>query len=226
MAQAFEKLQSSFDRFREAHFFLYADLFRYSLNAFLRAQKEVPQIITMEMQNEQGFPEWYRAKRKLIEAHPLIERLSKERDLVVHQGMLKPTSSGTIGITEGRGIKLGFNVPIDPLEDSDDAMRRILWATQENDFLMLLADEDEDSLPCVMREWRIPDFDIDLVELCGNAWLHVGELLSEVIHWAGDTVPPLSLDCLHSKDRVQIKMYKRATLHEWLDKMKASAVNS
>lgn len=64
---AFDRISSSLDRFHEAHFWVHAlesyyhraDLFRWHLNAFLRALKEVPQLIGMELQNEAGFADWY-----------------------------------------------------------------------------------------------------------------------------------------------------------------------
>ncbi len=34
--------------------------------------------------------------------------MAEQRDFIVHTGMLKLQSAGSIGITEGRGIKLGM----------------------------------------------------------------------------------------------------------------------
>ena len=49
---------------------------------------------------------------------------------MVHRHILLPKSAGFVGVIEGRGIKLGFSFPIDPLEDSDHAMERI-YSMQE-----------------------------------------------------------------------------------------------
>src|SRR5215467_5943318 len=67
----------------------------------------------------------------------------------------------------GRGMKLGFGIKITPLYDSDHAMHRYLAAGDVLDILM----PDEDSMPCVEREWRLPDFDEELIDLCSRAWL-------------------------------------------------------
>ena len=104
--RAFERIESSLDRFQEAHFWIHAleryyhdaEPFRWHLNAFLRALKEVPQLITMELQNEAGFVAWFRDHRGKLASDPLLNILSKRRDFVVHRGMLLPDSRGTLGI--------------------------------------------------------------------------------------------------------------------------------
>src|ERR1043166_4381867 len=178
------------DRLQEAHFWLHgmeahyhhADPFRWYLNAFLRAIKEIPQLISMGLQNRIGFPAWFRPHRTALDTDPLIKQLASDRDFVVHRGMLKPKSSGFLGITEGRGLKLGMGTAIDPLTDSDDAMRKYLGvALAHQDFLGLLID-DEDSLPCVERKWGLEVFaDADLVDLCATAWLRTASVLTRVL---------------------------------------------
>lgn len=41
--------------------------------------------------------------------------------------MLKPASSGSVGFTRGRGMKLGLGLPIDPLSDSKEAIKRYIY---------------------------------------------------------------------------------------------------
>lgn len=208
------------DRFREAHFWLHmleqyyhsAEPFRWHLNVYIKAIKEVPDLILMSLQNEAGFRAWYGPKRQALELDPLIQLLSKTRDFVVHRGMLKLHSRGMIGITEGRGLKLGFRFHVDPIEDSDDAMDRFLhFIARSGDFFGMLT-EDEDSMPCVQREWHLPNLEGELVDVCAQAWLRLGETITEVLLWLGTEPAPLSLDCRHSADRVQIKSYERTVL--------------
>jgi hypothetical protein len=45
--------------------------------------------------------------------------------------MLLPDSRAIVGITEGRGMKLGMGFPINPLDDSDVGIRRYLYVTSE-----------------------------------------------------------------------------------------------
>lgn len=215
----YEKIGSALDRFQEAHFWIHmmeecyhdADPFRWHLNVFMKALKEVPQILQMAMQNEDGFTEWFGEQREQLDGDPLIAMLSKQRDLVVHRSMLIPQSSGTIGITEGRGFKAGLTLPIHPLEDSDNAMLRYAHHFKDLDFLGLVT-PDEDSMPCVHREWRLPEFEEELVDLCARAWLRVGETIDAVLRWQGAEPPPLSLDCRHNSQQFRFKYYDRDEL--------------
>jgi len=127
--------------------------------------------------------------------------------------MLVPQSSGTVGITEGRGFKAGLTVPIDPLEDSDKALLRYAMHFKDIDFLGLVT-PDEDSVPCVEREWRLREFDEELVDLCARAWLRVGETIDAVLRWQGVEPPPLSLECRHDSRQVRLKRYNRDALIE------------
>src|SRR5258708_4027300 len=112
MTNAFDKLGSTLDRFQEAHLWLhtmedwyhFADKFRWSLNIFLKAINEVPKLASVELQNEIGFPKWFRDHKQALKDDPLIKFLFKSRDIVVHQKMLVPKSMASIGITEGRGM--------------------------------------------------------------------------------------------------------------------------
>lgn len=220
LGDALTRIAASLDRFQEAHFWIhgleshyhYAAQFRWHLNAFLKALKEVPQLLQMELQNEEGFPGWFRDQRSLLSNDPLIAHLSKQRDIIVHQRMLVPESRCRVGVTELRGMKLGIGLNVDPREDSDHAMHRYLGvAVERGDFLGILS-PDEDSIPCVQRVWRLSGFDQNIVEVCGRAWLRTGETVIEVIRWLGVEPPPLALDCRHADQEVQFKYYDRDKL--------------
>ncbi len=223
-AAIYERIISSLDRLREAHFWLhgieqyyhFAEPFRWHLNSFLKALKEIPQILSMELQQAKGFKQWFVPKRATLHSDPLLKVLHDHRDFVVHRGMLIPKSMAMIGITEGRGMKLGINFPVPPLEDSDDGMKRYIAAIKINgDFFGTFID-DEDSLPCVERYWRLPDFSEEVVELCARAWLRLGEVVGEVLTWLGASPPSLSLDCRHASQELHYKLYERVTLREWM----------
>jgi hypothetical protein len=227
----YEKIAASLDRFQEAHFWLHmveqyyhaADPFRWHLNAFLRALKEVPQLLQMELQNEAGFKDWFSSQREALRADPLISVLSEHRDFVVHRGMLVLGSTATVGITEGRGIKLGVTFPVHALEDSDHGMRRYLAVSKECGDILGILIQDEDSLPCVQRQWRLPEFEDEIGEVCARAWLRLGETVAAVLSWLGAQPPPLSLDCRHATQEVQFKLYDRDELTNWMEVMESGA---
>jgi hypothetical protein len=225
-------IESALDRFREAHFWIHAleqhyhhaDPFRWHFNAFLKSIKEVPHLIQMGLQNRRGFKKWYQLEREKLTTDPLMRVLADQRDFVVHRGMLVPNSHGSIGITEGRGFKLGLTFPVHPLEDSDDAMHRYLHHVVEHgDFLQFLM-PDEDSMPCIHRVWRMPPFEKELVELAAEAWLRTGETVNAVVEWMGATPQELSLNCRHSSQQVQFKLFDRDKLNEQLRQMQPKGV--
>ena len=69
-----------------------ADPFRWHLNVFLKAIKEVPQILQIGLQNANGFPSWFKLHRQALIDDELFGGLSKKQDIVVHKGMLIPVS--------------------------------------------------------------------------------------------------------------------------------------
>lgn len=229
---AVEKLSSALDRFQEAHFWLHsmerfyhsADPFRWHLNAFLKAIKEVSDMISASLQNESGFSEWFRPHRQALKDDELLKSLAKHRDIIVHRQMLLPSSRADVGITKGRGLKFGLKFPANPLEDSDEAMRHYIWTVkcspddEMKDFLGVLSD-DEDTLPCVRREWRIEGHDSEIIDLCADAWMKVGGKLSLVLQWLGADPAKFELDCRLSHQAVLFKLYDRAVLRQWIDEM-------
>ena len=124
-----------------------------------------------------------------------------------------------VGVTEGRGMKFGMTFPVHALEDSDHGMRRYLAGSKAHgDFLGIMT-PDEDSLPCVERQWYLPEFDDEIGEVCAGAWLRLGETVGEVLRWLGANPPSLSLDCRHASQEVHFKLYSRETLREWMAEM-------
>ncbi len=216
-----KKIEDALERHHEAHFWLHgmeshyhvADPFRWHLNAFLKALDEVPTLLSMKLQNEKGFPKWFRAPASSLRTDPLIDALAKHRDFVVHRGMLVPSSKAFIGVTEGRGLKAGMSYPINPLDDSDQAMDRYLELYAGPDFLGVLT-PDEDSVPCVFREWHLPQFKEEIVEVCARAWLRVGETMLDVLKWLGGGNERFSLDCRHGARDYRFRTYDRDLLIE------------
>jgi len=223
-----EQIPSSIDRLLEAGFhvrqmdevFHFADEFRWSLNCFLRALKEVPQIIRMELQYKVGFKAWFDGRYEAVRTDALIQYFGKQRDGVVHKQMLKPASSGFVGITEGRGIKLGIGVPIDPLQDSDIAMQKYLHFCAGHDDLMGVLGDDEESLPCIERTWKLDQFpDEDVTDLAARAWQKMADLMSDVAVWLGNEPIPFKLSRAPTK-WIRIKMYDREKLREYVQAVK------
>ena len=92
-------------------------------------------------------------------------------------------------------------------------------AKTDKDFLDILR-PDEDSMPCVQREWRLDGVDVgdddgaDIIDICARAWLRLGETIADILKWYGADVPPLSLGCRHDSQKVQFKLYDRDDLRK------------
>jgi len=183
----------------------FADPFRWSLNCFLRALKEVPQIIQMELQNNAGFKEWFHQRFEPIKHDPVMSKLRRERNEVVHKAMLKPASKATVGIAERGMVKLGVGFPVDPFADSDDAICEYVVGT--NDILGILM-QDEDSLPCVQREWKLDAFpDTELTDLAASAWEEYSELMSDTVVWLARIFHRLNWFRVIWLDRVELRVW-------------------
>lgn len=213
-----DKLESSFDRVNESSWnirlmeysYHEADQFRWALNSFLRCIKEVIQIATMELQQEAEIASWLKNQRKELQNDQLIQYLFKQRDLVVHQSMLKPKSNGTVGFTKGRGIKLGIGLPIDPLQDSEVAILRYIdHAARETDFLgILYTDDGYGEYTCVERIWKMDQFpDSELTELASEAWHKVAALVYGAAEKLGAKIKEPSFELSHP-NHVRIKIFE------------------
>ena len=82
---AFAKIESALDRLAEAHFWIHmmedhyhdADYFRWYLNAFLKAVREVPEMTQKAMTGEAGFDQWFGQQIETLKADGLLSVLRK-----------------------------------------------------------------------------------------------------------------------------------------------------
>lgn len=167
----------------------------------------------MALLSEVGFATWYPLIRETLGSDPIIKCLGEYHNYIVHRGMLQPSSLAHLGVAEGKGLKIGFGMRVDPLEDNDSVMSGYLrMAKEHGDPFGLLAD-DGDSRPCVERHWALPAFgDLNLVDLWVDAWMNVAEVISGVFRWIGIELDHPNLDCRHGSKAVQIRVYLREEL--------------
>ncbi|ELP6741187.1 hypothetical protein WD376_004266 [Vibrio vulnificus] len=229
--EIFESLSSSFDRIDEASWFIRlmeenyhcADRFRWSLNSFLRTLKEVMQLVTMEVQGNKQLSKLVAEKKAELSKDPLINYLYKQRDIVVHKSMLKPASSGTVGFTRGKGLKLGMGIPIDPLRDSEEAIKKyIYYAAKDKDFLGILYTEEDGGgeYTCVKREWKLEQFpDDELVQLVAMAWEKVAQAFFDIAGTMGAHLIKPTFE-LANPNIVQFQVYNPDWVKEQLDAAK------
>jgi hypothetical protein len=83
-------IDAALDRWSECHWHIHQmeanyhtpNPFRYSLNSFLRAIKEIPQILKMELQNHTEFKDNFKPLIDSIKKNELMSFLNKKRDFI------------------------------------------------------------------------------------------------------------------------------------------------
>jgi hypothetical protein len=225
-------IEAALDRWSECHWHVHQieanyhtpDLFRYSLNSFIRAVKEIPQILKTELQNHPNFQGTFKPQIDLLQTNELFSMLHKKRNFIVHHGMLEVLSKGCVGTTEGRGIKISIPFAVAPYETTQEAYERFKDVCRRDQLIRGLAGPDCDSWPMIQREWKIPEFpDKELLELSIDAWRLVGEVLSKIVMNLGGESLDLSFSCRHEPERVRTVEFNQ---QEFFKSVDSSAINA
>lgn len=210
-------VDASLDRWRECHWHLHQmeahyhqpDAFRYSLNAFIRAIADVPELLTKNLERHEDVRRTIKPKRKALEETPLFSVLKLRRNFIVHQGMLDVESKGAVHMMERGKVKLSFPFPVATSESSDEAYERYKAVCRTDKFWRGIG-PDCDSTPAVVRTWMIPQIPgRDLLEVAFDAWTIVGKLLSETVAALGGEPLDLAMSCRHDPAVVRIKRYSQ-----------------
>ena len=217
MACAHNKIEAALDRWQESHWYLHqierhyhdADALRYSMNAFIRSLREIPDIVTMELQNHNDFPVWHKPVRRALELEDsLFSQIIRHRRHIVHKSMLKPESKAFIASIRGYTIKMQFGFYVDPFEDSDAAMQRFIELSQKDPILMQVLAPDEIQVLALIREWHIEGFDEEIIESFRRAWIRVTSYLSDVLSYLGETPFPEGIpECFNDPREFRYKKY-------------------
>ncbi len=185
----FSNLSDALDRLLEARWnlknakdnFHNPEDFRYSINAFIRSIKEVPQITSMQLQNAPNYKSEIKPVLDKLKSDSLFFVLSKKRDFVVHRGQLDLKSSGFMGATEIRIDKMVMKCQISPKESSEEAYLRYLESCKKDKMIRNMFGPDCDSFPFVSREWKIDEFDDDIFDVCSKTFMSVANALNSIL---------------------------------------------
>lgn len=217
MACAHEKIEAAIDRWQESHWYLHqielnyhdADALRYSMNAFIRSLREIPDMITMALQSHEGFTEWHKPIRKEFELKDfLFSKIIQYRRHIVHKSMLKPDSKAFVASIRGYTIKMQFGFYVDPFEDSDLAMKRFVEYSEKNAILMRALAPDEVQVLALIRGWYVEGFDEEIIESFRNAWVRVTTYLSDILEFLGEERFPEGLPpCFRDSRDFRYKKY-------------------
>lgn len=213
-----ELIETPLDRWSECHWHIHQmelnyhepEPFRYALNSFIRAFKEVHELIAKSLQHRADLKVAIKPAELAFHANDLYQVLHKKRNFIVHHGMLNLQSKGSVGTVEGRRVKISIAFHVDPQESSMEAYVRFKALCKANAVVRGLAGPDCDSQPAVWRTWMIQEFpDRDLLDVAFEAWQLLGALLSAIMEAQGGERFDLTLPCRHDPELVKIKRFSQ-----------------
>jgi len=121
---------STHDKFEEAHYFLHKMIdtyhfptnFRYNLNAFLQALRNITFMLQSEKNKPENFEEWYAKKQSKMQKSRILRKMVKGRNILVKKSMLKFRSKVGEGLFRGRQYKLLFDSNCSPFMSSEELL--------------------------------------------------------------------------------------------------------
>lgn len=218
MGCSHELIATPLDRWSECHWHIHQmelnyhepEPFRYSLNSFIRAFKEVHELLAKSIQRRPDLKTAIKPAQQAFHDNDLYQVLHTKRNFIVHHGMLKLQSRGSVGTVEGRRIKISIAFHVDPQESSEDAYERFKTLCKTNEVIRGLAGPDCDSQPAVWRTWMIQEFPgRDLLDVAFEAWQLLGALLSAITEAQGGESLDLTLPCRHDPELVRIRRFSQ-----------------
>ena len=185
------------DKFSEAHYFMdrmmveYHDpmAFRYNLNAFLQALRNVTFVLQKDLAHRSGFQEWYPERQQTMRRDPLLHQFVEGRNIVVKQRSLEINSTAVVGFFRRRTLKLGFPMDVPTHLSSKHLVENVAPLSEFIDAEHSAIGEQYG----VRRDWYAPELgEGNVITLCDLAWVKIGQVLSEAHDFAGwHSVPPV-----------------------------------
>jgi hypothetical protein len=123
----------SHDRFTEAHYFLhrmeenYHDpaIFRYTLNAFISANRAVHEMLRVELESK-GEVRWWKDRRREFSEDGVLSRFALGRNITLHQRAIFEGSRVSIGLFRGRRLKMTLVREMHTDETSAQLLQRLM----------------------------------------------------------------------------------------------------
>lgn len=202
MAEKFSSpIPATLDKFHEAFFFLNQTMrsyhspaeFRFNLNAFIQALRNITFMLQSEENKTEGFAEWYAAKQEEMRGNELLKKFVGARNLIVKQGMLEARSTAHVGIFKGRNFHVGVGGNISPFMDT-----RSIFEKAREFYIGYMIDEEHSAIGeqiGVEREWVVDEIGPgEVVTLCYRALDYMSNLVSEAHGLYGVKLEPLSVE--------------------------------
>ncbi|PHG79761.1 hypothetical protein [Bacillus wiedmannii] len=204
------KIPNTHDKFEEAHYFLHmminhyhnADGFRFNMNAFIQALRNITFALQSEKRKIPNFDSWYEEKQKWMKESLLLRNFVEGRNIVVKRGNLAIRSEAHVGLFRYRKHKLGMIVPVNPFLSSEELLQNA-----EKYFVGFLIDKEHTAIgeQCgLSRKWVVEDIgEGEVLQLCFEAWRIIGQLLIEA-HNLFDLEFHVPVDCEENPENYQV----------------------
>lgn len=183
---------STVDKLVECQYFLammlrnYHDpsAFRYNLNAFIQALRNVTFMLQSEDNKPDGFDDWYRGNQAKMRENPLLRNFVQARNVVVKQQMLEAKSKCSLGLFRGRRMKIALKGEVPPCVDTLEYLERA-----KKFAIGFFIDEKHSAIGeqvGVERTWIVEALgDADVVTHCAEALEAIRSIVEEVVEMAG-----------------------------------------
>ena len=183
---------STVDKLVECQYFLammlrnYHDpsAFRYNLNAFIQALRNVTFMLQSEDNKPDGFDEWYQEQRAKMRENPLLRNFVQARNIVVKQQMLEAKSKCSLGLFRGRRMKIALRGEVPPCVDTIEYLERA-----KKFAIGFILDKEHSAIGeqiGVERTWVVEALgDADVVTHCAHALEAIVTVVEEAVVMAG-----------------------------------------
>lgn len=185
MEQEKSPLPSTVDKYLEAHYFLWMmaqqyhnpHTFRFNLNAFIQALRNITFMLQSERNKPAKFDEWYASRQEELRQDDLLRRFVEARNLVVKQETLATKSKAFLGVFRHRRCKLGLQGEVSPFSDSVELLERA-----KKFMVGFYIDEQHSSIGeeiGIQRTWIVEHVDDDDIAVaCERALRKLGDLVA------------------------------------------------
>ncbi len=180
------------DRIKEATHFLQEmlihyhepELFRFSLNAFIQAARNITFVMQAEQNRIPLFANWYSEKQKDMRETRPLRAFVDARNTIVKRQSLEQKSFIRAGLFVGRKYKLGTTGALSPYRPNSFLMKCVKVC-----FTDLFIDKEHSVIGEQLgfqREWKCPMLgNGEVAALCLEALDYFGLLLAELAHLRG-----------------------------------------
>lgn len=178
-------------------------MFRWSLNAFLQANKSATELVSKELRSHKGFRGWWPAQQAVIDSDPLLMAFRKGRNLIVHQKSLEIRSSAIVGVFQYRRLKLAMRIDAPIWAHSEDILESV---KQSKAFANLLSDEHPaigEELG-IQRSWKAVELgEEEILTNCDTAFMKIARIVSDAHKFCGFNYP-ISNEHFHDATKVSL----------------------